>query len=86
MWNTFSTKDSSMTLKFISHLLKKRSRKDNECEAIVEVSEEVLNQMHSALYFSNKKSKAKIMLSESKELGTIYRKRNKQINEYDPLE
>ena len=52
---------------------------------MVEVSEEVLNQLHSAHYISKKKGKALFMLSASKELGTIKRKRKKQINEYDPL-
>ena len=51
-----------------------------------EALEEVLNQLHSAHYFSKKKGKALFMLSASKELGTIKRKRKKQINEYDPLE
>ena len=52
---------------------------------MVEVSEEVLNQLHSAHYFSKKKGKVLFMLSASNELGTIKRKRKKQINEYDPL-
>ena len=47
---------------------------------MVEVSEEVLNQLHSAHYFSKKKGKTLFMLSASKELGTIKRKRKKQIN------
>ena len=50
---------------------------------MVEVSEEVLNQLHSSHYFSKKKEKALFMLSASNELGTI--KRKKQINEYNPL-
>ena len=52
---------------------------------MVEVSEEVLNQLHSAHYFSKKKGKVLFMLSASNELGTIKRKRKKQINEYYPL-
>ena len=79
MWNIFSTKDSSMANKFISHSLKERNLKDNEGERTVEVSEDVLNQLHSAHYFSKKKGKALFMLSASKELGTIKRKRKKSI-------
>ena len=52
MRDLFSTRDSNMTHKFISHSLKARNRKDSEGERIVEVSEEVLNQLHSAHYFS----------------------------------
>ena len=84
MWDIFSTKDSSMANKFISHSLKERNLKDNEGDRTVEVSEDVLNQLHSAHYFSKKKGKALFMLSASKELGTIKRKRKKSIREYDP--
>ena len=52
MWDVFSTRDSNMTHKFISNSLKEKNRKDSEGERIVEVSEEVLNQLHSAHYFS----------------------------------
>ena len=86
MWDIFSTKDSSMANKFISHSLKERNLKDSEGERTVEVSEEVLNQLHSAHYFSKKKGKALFMLSVSKELGTIKRKRKKSIREFNPLE
>ena len=85
MWDVFSTRDTSMAHKFISHSLKKRNRKDSEGERIIEISEEVHNQLHSAHYFSKKKCKALFMLSASKELDTIKRNRKKQINEYDPL-
>ena len=85
MWDIFSTKDSSMANKFISHSLKERSQKDNEGERTVEVSEDVLNQLHSAHYFSKKKGKALFMLSASKELGTIKRKRKKSIKGFDPF-
>ena len=42
MWRIFSTKDSSMANKFISHSLKERNLKDNKGET-VEVPEDVLN-------------------------------------------
>ena len=86
MWDIFSTKDSNMASKFISHLLKERNLKNSEGERTVEVSEDVLNQLHSAHYFSKKKEKALFMLSSSKELGTIKRKRKKSISEFDPYE
>ena len=86
MWDIFSTKDSSMVNKFISHSLKERNLKDSKGERTVEVSEDVLNQLHSAHYFSKKKGKALFMLSASKELGTIKRKRKKSIREFNPLE
>ena len=85
MWDIFSTKDSSMANKFISHSLKERSLKDNEGERTVEVSEDVLNQLHSAHYFSKKKGKALFMLSASKELRTIKGKRKKSIKGFDPF-
>ena len=86
MWDIISTKDSSMANKFISHSLKERNLKNSEEERIVEVSEEVLNQLHSAHYFSKKKGKAFFLLSASKELRTIKRKRKKSIREFKPLE
>ena len=86
MWDIFSTKDSSMANKFISHSLKERNLKDFEGERTVEVSEDVLNQLHSAHYFSKKKGKALFMLSASKELGAIKRKRKRLIREFDPYD
>ena len=74
-----------MTNKFISHSLKVKNLKDKEGERIVGVSEEVLNQLLSTHYFSKKKGKALFMLSASKELGTIERKRKKQIKKFDQL-
>ena len=61
------------------------NRKDSEGERMVEVSEEVLNQLHSAHYFSKLKGKALFMLSASNELSIIKRKWKKQINEYNSL-
>ena len=86
MQHIFSTKDSSMANKFISHSLKERNLKDSEGERTVEVSEEVLNQLHSAQYFSKKKGKALFMLSASKEIGAIKRKIKKSIRKFNPLE
>ena len=85
MWDIFSTRDSNMANKFISFSLKERNLKDEEGERTVEVSEDVLNQLHAANYFSKKKGKALFMLSASKELGMIKRKRKKSFKSFDPL-
>ena len=86
LWNIFSTKDSNMKNKFISHSLKQRNLDYTEGEITVEVSEDVLNQFHGAYYFSKKKGKALFMLSSSKELGVIKRKRKKFCKAFDPFE
>ena len=86
MWDIFSTKDSSTVTKFISHSLKERNLKDFEGERTVEVSEDVLNQLYSNNYFSKKKGKALFILSASKELGAIKRKRKRPIREFDPYD
>ena len=84
LWDIFSTKDSNMANKFISHSLKQRNLDDEEGERTVEVSEDVLNQLHGAHYFLKKKRKALFMLSASKELWVIKRKRS--FKAFDPLE
>ena len=75
-----------MENKFISHPLKQRNLDDTEGESTFEVSEDVLNKLHVAHYFSKKKEKALFMLSTSKELGVINRKRKKSFKAFDPLE
>ena len=85
MWDIFSTKDSIMANKFISYSLKERNYENDEGERTVEVSEDVLNQLHAAHYFSKKKGKALFMLPASRELGTIKRKRKKSFKSFDPL-
>ena len=69
MWDIFSTRDTIMANKFISHSLKERNLEDSEGGRTVEVSEDVLNQLHAAHYFSEKKGNALFMLSASKEHG-----------------
>ena len=86
MWDIFSPKGSSMTNKFISHSLKERNLKNFEGERKVEVSEDVLNQLHSSHYFSKKKGKALYILSASKELVAIKRKRKWLIREFYPYD
>ena len=79
MLDIFNTKDSIMANKFISYSLKERNYENDEEDRTVEVSEDVLNQLHASHYFSMKKGKALFMLSTSKELGTIKKKRNHLI-------
>ena len=76
--------DPDLANKFIAHSLKERNHKDQEGDKTIEVSEDVLNQLHSAHYFSKKKGKALFMLTASKELGIIKRKRKKSFKAFDP--
>ena len=85
MWDIFCTRDSNIANRFISHSLKERNQEEKEGERTVEVSEDVLNQLHAAHYFSKKKGKALFMLKASKDLGTIKRKRKKSIALFDPF-
>ena len=73
-----------MANKFISFSLKEINLKDEEGERTVEVSEDVLNQPHAAHNFQ-KKRKELYMLSKSKELGMIKRKRKKSFKSFYPL-
>ena len=85
MWDIFCTRNSNIANRFISHSLKERNQEEKEGERTVEVSEDVLNQLHAAHYFSKKKRKALFMLKASKDLGTIKRKRKKSIALFDPF-
>ena len=76
LWDIFWTMDPDLVNKFIAHSLKERNHKDQKGEKTIEVSEDVLNQLHSAHYFSKKKGKALFMLTASKELGIMKRKRS----------
>ena len=57
LWDIFWTMDPDLANKFIAHSLKKRNHKDQEGDKTIEVSEGVLNQLHSAHCFSTKKKK-----------------------------
>ena len=81
----FCTRDSNIANRYISHSLKERNQEEKEGERTVEVSEDVLNQLHAAHYFSKKKGKALLMLKSSKDLGKIKRKRKKSIASLDPF-
>ena len=52
MWDVFSTFNSKTAEKFFSHALKQRNDEVKEGDKNVEVWEDVLNQLHSANYFS----------------------------------
>ena len=54
-------------------------------ERTVEVSEDVLNQLHAVHSFSKKKIKASFMFSSSKKLGIIKRKIKKLFRLFDSL-
>ena len=66
-----------MANKFVNHSLKQRSMCEENEDRTVEISEDVLNQLHSANYFSKKKGKALFMLKAGKEIGVIQRKRKR---------
>ena len=84
LWDIFWTMDQDLANKFIARSLKERNHKDQEGDKTIEVSEDVLNQLHSAHYFPKKKGKALFMLTASKELGIIKRKRKKSFKAFDP--
>ena len=75
-WDIFSMKDSSMTNKFIFHSLNEKNIKDKEGERTVKVSEEVLNQLYSAHYFS--KIKEKLCLYSLHQKSLVQLKENKR--------
>ena len=83
MWDVFSTFNSKTAEKFISHALKQRNEEVKEGDKTVEVWEDVLNQLHSANYFSKKKGKALYMLKASKDYTKVQRKRKKKFEALD---
>ena len=76
MWDAFSTFNSKTDEKFISHALKQRNEEVKEGDKNVEVWDDVLNQLHSANYFSKKKGKALYMLKASKDYTKFKERRN----------
>ena len=84
IWDIFWTIDSELANRFIAHSLKERNQENKDGDKTIEVSEDVLNQLHSANYFSKKKGKALFMLTASKELGSIKRKRKKSFKVFEP--
>ena len=84
LWDIFWTMDSDFANKFIVHSLKEKNLKDQEGDKTIEVSEDVLNQLHLVHYFSKNKGKALFMLTASKELGIIQKKRKKSFKAFNP--
>ena len=66
MWDIFSTRDSNIANGFISHSLKERKQVEKEGERTVEVSKDVLNQLHAAHYFSKWKGKHYLCLKHQR--------------------
>ena len=79
LWGVFLTMDPDLGNKFIAHSWKESNHKDQEGDKTIEVSEDALSQLHSAHFFFKKKGKAFFMLTASKELGIIKRKRKKSF-------
>ena len=73
-----------MANKFVNHSLKQRSKCEEIEDRTVEISEDVLNQLHSVNYFSKKKGKALFMLKVGKEISAIQRKRKRVYESYEP--
>ena len=73
-----------MANKFVNHSLKQRSKCEENEDRTIEISEDVLNQLHSANYFSKKKGKALFNLKVGKEIGVIQRKRKRVYESYEP--
>ena len=81
MCDIFCTHNEDVANKFVNHSLKKRSKCEENDDRTVEISEDVLNQLHSANYFSKKKGKAFFMLKVGKEIGVVQRKRKRVYGE-----
>ena len=78
MRDIFCTHNEDMANKFVNHSQKQRSKCEENEDRTVEISEDVLNQLHIANYFSKKKGKALFMLKVGKEIGVIQRKRKRK--------
>ena len=48
MWDIFCTHNEDMANKFVNHSLKQRSKCEENEDRTVEISEDILNQLHSA--------------------------------------
>ena len=67
-----------MANRFVSHSQNQRSKHEGNEDKTIEVTEDVLNQLHGANYFSKKKGKAPLTLKAGKKYGVVQRKRKKQ--------
>ena len=77
MWDIFCTHNQEMANRFVSHSLNQWSKHEGNEDKTIEVTEDVLNQLHGANYFSKKKGKALFMLKAGKKYGVVQRKRKK---------
>nr|AAA62603.1 ORF3 [Moneuplotes crassus] len=84
MWDIFSTLDSDLAIKFVRHSIEQRTQEVKEGDKTIEVSEEVLNDMKSVKYFTQKKGKALYMLKANKKYTNVKRKRRREFISYDP--
>ena len=66
MWDIFCTRDSNIANRFISHSLKERNQEEKEGERTVEVSEDVLNQLHAAITSLKRKGKHYLCLKRQR--------------------
>ena len=82
MWDIFCTQNPEIANKFVKNSLTQRSKQEGNEEKIIEVTENFLNQLHSANYFSKKKGKALFMLKAGKKYGVVQRKRKKLYESY----
>ena len=78
MWDIFCTNNQEMANKLVNHSLSQRSKQEGNEDKTIEVTEDVLNQLHGANYFSKKKGKALFMLKAGKTYGVVQRKRKKK--------
>ena len=83
MWDIFCTHNQEMANRFVSHLLNQRSKHEGIEDKTIEVTEDVLNQLNGANYFSKKKGKALFMLKAWKKYRVVQRKIKKK--QYESL-
>ena len=75
-----------MANRFVSHSLNQRSKHEGNEDKTIEVTEDVLNQLHGANYFSKKKGKALFMLKAEKKYGVVQRKKQYESLNLENLE
>lgn len=86
MWDVFSTFNEDVAQRFIKHAMSQRTAEEGEGDRTVEISQEVLDQLDAANYFSKKKGRALYMLASSKDITPVQRKRKRKFESYNPDE
>ena len=86
MWDVFSSFNEDVAQKFIKHAMNQRTEEEGEGDRTVEISQEVLDQLEAANYFSKKKGRALYMLAASKDITPVQRKRKRKFESYNPDE